>query len=278
MNGLVAFTRQDLAWPAIPQVLRQAEPRLMATAAFLVLLMVPTFILAQVDPRLIGGVGAWVKPLKFEASLALQLATIALAWPLLPAKVQTDWRGRAIQMLLIVPALLEMAYIFGRAAQGEGSHFSVATPFTSAMYGLMAAGAVSLVATTAIVGALILRHGANSIIALATGLGFVIGGVLGLFTGFAIGGNGGAGIGGPSPVVGGLPIVGWSTAYGDLRVAHFVGLHAMQIVPLVGLAALALKLPQRAAHQLVLAVSALIVLATGAVWLQARAGLPLIAL
>ncbi len=32
----------------------------------------------------------------------------------------------------------------------------------------------------------------------------------------------------------GLPFISWSTQYGDLRIAHFLGIHSLQLLPLLG--------------------------------------------
>ena len=45
----------------------------------------------------------------------------------------------------------------------------------------------------------------------------------------------------------GLPFLGWSTVAGDLRIPHFIGMHALQIIPL---ALVALELLSRRVHRL----------------------------
>lgn len=47
--------------------------------------------------------------------------------------------------------------------------------------------------------------------------------------------NGGHTVGAADGLAG-LTFVNWSTGHGDLRIAHFFAIHALQIFPLVGLA------------------------------------------
>ena len=69
----------------------------------------------------------------------------------------------------------------------------------------------------------------------ATGWSFIAAAILTLIVGFTLGGMGSHWIGGDQTDATGLPLFGWSTTGGDLRAAHFAGLHLMQVLPFAAL-------------------------------------------
>ena len=75
----------------------------------------------------------------------------------------------------------------------------------------------------------------------------------------------------------GLPLTGWSTEHGDLRVAHFVGLHALQALPILTLLVFR-GMKDQMRLRLTLVAATLYVLAFGALLLQALTGRPFLAL
>jgi hypothetical protein len=154
---------------------------------------------------------------------------------------QPRCEGRALRLcasLIGAAFMAELTYIFLQAGRAEASHFNLSTPFHDLMYTLMGVGAVTIVLGVAAVGWLAARDPASR---LAPGVragvfwGLSIGALPVLITAGYLGAQQGHHVG-LHPADGAtVPLFGWSLAVGDLRPAHFLALHAMQVLPLAGL-------------------------------------------
>ena len=195
------------------------------------------------DPTLVAGVPAWDKPIKF--SVAFLAFGPTMLW--IYARVKVGRIGRVALELVGWTMVLEIVLIVMQASRGVMSHFNYSTPFDSVVYRAMAAGTGIFAIAALIVGVVLARRRLDGLIGLAVTLSvpiMTLGAIQGLSMsqpkpGQAEAGRqflGGHTIGAPQTPPGrGLPFLGWSTEHGDLRVAHFVGLHVLQILPLAAL-------------------------------------------
>ena len=218
----------DLQW----QSLSWASKFLVVYALIMLATLLLTYAWSLNDHRFIREVGIWVKPMKFMASTALFALTTVWVLKVAHSSVdQTEVYGWIVA-LLVATSLFEVVYISYQASQGSGSHYNVSDPFHAFMFGVMAIAAVGLTASQAWLAWEIWKEQKNADIPVET-LGVIIGlvltFVLSTVSGFMLGGN-------QPPAGQGLPIVGWHL-YKDIRPAHFLGVHAQQLIPLWGLIA-----------------------------------------
>jgi len=210
-------------------------------AALMLAFAIPTLAALLLDERQLHGVSVWDKPLKFEVSLAIHLITLGLLSRTLRPAIANTRRIRAAYLVSACAAFGETAYIVLQAARARDSHFNFATPVEAFMYAMMGIGATALVVCAFIIG-LGIHRGAKPGIGGGLSDGAAWGLMLGSVGTFITAGVMSAGlVGSPGHWVGGvhsdahgLPLTGWSTTGGDLRVAHFFATHTMQALPLIG--------------------------------------------
>jgi hypothetical protein len=201
------------------------------------------------DDRTLLGVPIWLKPFKFAISLVIYTATLAWLVALVPGRPgrHAGWLGNVIA----AAAVAEMVVIVGQVIRGRRSHFNVATAFDSTLWTVMAVSIVMLWIATALIGILLLRHHRGerpTTVAVRLGLLVALGGMaIGFLMTSPTAEQLAAMSDGPPAVVGahsvgvpdggpGMLLVNWSTTGGDLRIGHFIGLHALQALPLLALA------------------------------------------
>jgi len=188
-------------------------------------------IMTQASDTTVMGINAWIKPMKFFFSIWIFCWT--MGWFL--AYLNHKRRVQLYTWAVVIVMIIEQVIITWQAANGRLSHFNTTTPFYQSLFNIMGVAIVTLTAWTGVIGYYFFKQKQFNVpmpyiwgIRLGIIL-FVIfafeGGVMARLLSHTVG----APDGGP-----GLPVFNWSTQYGDLRVAHFIGIHSLQIIPLFG--------------------------------------------
>lgn len=209
------------------------------------------------DDRLITGAPAWLKPAKFAISVAIFAGTILWLLPYLSSfSKQARWASRIIALCFAV----EMMVINGQAARGISSHFNVTTPLNRALFLTMGAAIFVLwIASLWLCVLLYLQRFADRALgwALRFGMTISVAGALSgslmtriqpvqleaLRNGQNVAAIGGHTVGAPDGGKG-LPVTNWSKTHGDLRISHFLGLHGLQVIPLLYVFAIRPRMPE----------------------------------
>lgn len=228
--------------------LASASPALVGTAILMIPVLIVSLVGLAVDDRLITGAPAWLKPAKFATSIAIYTATLAWVFTYLP-----DWPRlrRTVGRFTALVMVVEMAIIGIQAWRGTSSHFNVSTPLDGALFTFMGAAIVSQTLISVFVAVALWRQTFHDVAlgwALRLGMTLTVVGALsgGLMTRPTAAQLESARSGAPLVQVGahtvgapdggpGMTGTGWSRDHGDLRVPHFIGLHALQVLPILAL-------------------------------------------
>ncbi len=199
-----------------------------------------------IDHRVITGAAAWLKPAKFAISVSVYCFTFVWLLGFVESRPRL---ARFAANVTVVSFIVEMTVILAQAARGTTSHFNLTTPLNTFLWLTMGAFIVVVWTMNLLLAILLFELIPDRPFAWSLRLGLLVS-LVGMGAGFFMvrptpeqmaamtAGRGphivgahtvGVTDGGP-----GLPIVGWSTVGGDLRVSHFFGIHAMQVLPFFG--------------------------------------------
>ncbi len=199
-----------------------------------------------IDRRVITGAPAWLKPAKFALSVMISCWSFAFCM----ASTRIWLRlTRSLDVLIAVGLFIEIALIDMQAMRGTTSHFNVATRFDGLVFATMGVSIVCIWLGMLLLTVVIFRQSfAGSAWGWSLRLGMVLaligtasGSLMLLPSSQQLAAQQAAG---KLPTIGahtvgapdggrGLPVTNWSVDHGDLRVAHFVGMHGLQVLPLL---------------------------------------------
>lgn len=229
------------------------------------------------DHRRILGLNPWVKPIKFEISVIVFLLTMAALLAALGKQGQwpsaRQWMAWGFGLAMIV----ENTIIAMQSLRGVRSHMNYTSWFDALSFATMGIFIAlnTLLLAILLVLFLVTRTGLPAPVTWGICLGLTMtlaGSIEGaLMVGRYVGHTVGAEDGGP-----GLPFLNWSTGHGDLRVAHFFALHALQAFVLAGWVVSRMQFPGWLQQAVVLIFAAAYSTAVWGMFQQAIRGKPLL--
>jgi hypothetical protein len=190
---------------------------LLAWAGLLHLLLVPPELaLLALDPRVLNGESVWFKPLRFDVSIAIFVLT--MAWVI---SVFDEKRARGLAWRIAAAVSIETVCIAFQAARGVTSHFNQTTPFNGAVFTLMGLAIAYNTYVVARIAWWVATDARLKLDALWRRCIFL--GLCATLLGSSIGGFMAARLG------------HHGVHGGDVRLAHFIGLHGLQLLLVTGL-------------------------------------------
>lgn len=185
-----------------------------------------------VDDRTLLGENVWHKPLKFAISIPIYCVTIALLLKVYPYSFkQKRWISRIIGWALI----LEVPLVMIQAYRGVRSHFNFETAFDGAIFGWM--GILILINTLVLFymmfSAFFKKLDTSIVMQRAIQFGWLAM-IISIIAGQLMINNNAHSVGIVDGGTG-MPITHWNTEGGDLRAVHFLGMHGIQLLPLLAL-------------------------------------------
>jgi len=194
-----------------------------------VILSIVCLVLTKTTSTEVHGVNAWFKPFKFAVSIGL--FSWSMAWY---CHYLSDFNVTPFNWTVITLFGFELIYIIFQASKGQLSHFNISTPTYSLLYSSMGLAAVLVTVYTAYIGLLFFTQSFPNLpryYVWSIRLGILIF-VIFSFEGGLMGSRMNHSVGAINDNSNWW-IVGWSKTVGDLRVSHFIGMHALQLLPLL---------------------------------------------
>ncbi len=175
------------------------------------------------------GMNSVVKPMKFALSIWIYSWTMALILHYL----KDVGKVRAYSWVAVVVMSSEQFAITTQALRGELSHFNISSTYGIILFSLMGVFILTLTVWTAYITYIFCKQklfdlSPAIILSIRIGLIYFVtfslfGGYISSLPGHTVGAADGSE---------GLWFLNWSKTFGDLRVAHFFGIHSLQIIPL----------------------------------------------